>query len=440
MLENLRQIIDEDNRIENINELMVEATDSAIMDIFIDEDGEAEIPESELNKILSKIPEYNQEEELNKKLKRITESYIPDYDELNTLEEDIGKNILNLIDKYNRIMDDIRASNAKSAALGVGIVAAQYTLAAGIPGLIIGTTIAAPGAAMGSIVGSKLSNILPKQITKIYTKGKPITKDLILGLLDACQTKKDLTKFTLWLSVVYKSLANVSKNSPEVQEDLNGFRDWIRYDIKHKALPAKRDVILAMQKAVKESYDTVDDYDYDYKNMSYDEFCETMNNEVEEYQNALEENIDDMDFSDDILEESKESREAKFDARMEKIYRKQASTITDMQELEVTLRKNKALYKQITSAIKTKEAKIDDSTIKRLLGEFKDRILFMRFDPLNPGENTPLSILKRNLRNNKICEKVLKERIRELKKSNKKATKESMSFYETAQSIVDDIF
>ena len=51
MLENLRQIIDEDNRIENINELMVEATDSAIMDIFIDEDGEAEIPESELNKI-----------------------------------------------------------------------------------------------------------------------------------------------------------------------------------------------------------------------------------------------------------------------------------------------------------------------------------------------------------------------------------------------------
>ena len=40
MLENLRQIIDEDNRIGNINELMVEATDSAIMDIFIDEDGE----------------------------------------------------------------------------------------------------------------------------------------------------------------------------------------------------------------------------------------------------------------------------------------------------------------------------------------------------------------------------------------------------------------
>lgn len=438
MLENLRQIIEEDNRIEDINELMVEATDSAIMDMFIDEDGEAEIPESELNKILSKIPEYNQEEELNKRLKRLTESYIPDYDEINILEEDVGQTILNLIDKYNRIVDDITASNAKSAALGVGIVAAEYTIAAGIPGLIIGTTILAPPAAIAGVVGAKISSILPKQITKIYTKGDPITKDLILGLLDACQTKKDLTKFTIWLSIVYKSLATVSKNSPEVQKDLNGFRDWIKNDIKHKALPAKRDVIIATQKAVKESYDTDDDCDYN--NMTYDEFCETMNNEVKDYQNTLEENIDCVDSDYDTLEESKESREAKFDARMEKIYRNQVKNINDIQELEVTIRKNTELYKQITSAINTKEAKLDDSNVKRLLGEFKDRVLFMRYDPFNPGENTPLSILKRNLRNNRICDKVLRERIKELKKSNKKAAKESMSLYETAQSIVDDLF
>lgn len=438
MLENLRQIIEEDNRIEDINELMVEATDSAIMDMFIDEDGEAEIPESELNKILSKIPEYNQEEELNKRLKRLTESYIPDYDEINILEEDVGQTILNLIDKYNRIVDDITASNAKSAALGVGIVAAEYTIAAGIPGLIIGTTILAPPAAIAGVVGAKISSILPKQITKIYTKGDPITKDLILGLLDACQTKKDLTKFTIWLSIVYKSLATVSKNSPEVQKDLNGFRDWIKNDIKHKALPAKRDVIIATQKAVKESYDTDDDCDYN--NMTYDEFCETMNNEVEDYQNTLEENIDYFDSDYDTLEESKESRDAKFDARMEKIYRNQVKNINDIQELEVTIRKNTELYKQITSAINTKEAKLDDSNVKRLLGEFKDRVLFMRYDPFNPGENTPLSILKRNLRNNRICDKVLRERIKELKKSNKKAAKESMSLYETAQHIVDDLF
>lgn len=438
MLENLRQIIEEDNRIEDINELMVEATDSAIMDMFIDEDGEAEIPESELNKILSKIPEYNQEEELNKRLKRLTESYIPNYDEINILEEDVGQTIRNLLDKYIRIIDDISASNAKSAAMGIGIVAAEYTIAAGIPGLIIGTTVLAPAAAAAGVVGAKIANILPKQITKIYTKGDPITKDLIIGLLDACQTKKDLTKFTLWLSIVYKSLANVSKNSPEVQKDLNGFRDWIKNDIKHKALPAKRDLILATQKAVKESYDTVDDYDYE--NMTYDEFCETMNNEVEDYQNTLEENIDYFDSDYDTLEESKESRDAKFDAKMEKIYRNQVKNINDIQELEVTIRKNTELYKQITSAINTKEAKLDDSNIKRLLGEFKDRVLFLKYDPFNPGENTPLSILKRNLRNNRICDKVLRDRLKELKKSNKKAAKESMSLYETAQSIVDDLF
>lgn len=438
MLENLRQIIEEDNRIEDINELMVEATDSAIMDMFIDEDGEAEIPESELNKILSKIPEYNQEEELNKRLKRLTESYIPNYDEINILEEDVGQTIRNLLDKYIRIIDDISASNAKSAAMGIGIVAAEYTIAAGIPGLIIGTTVLAPAAAAAGVVGAKIANILPKQITKIYTKGDPITKDLILGLLDACQTKKDLTKFTIWLRIVYNSLANVSKNSPEVQKDLNGFRDWIKNDIQHKALPAKKDVIIATQKAVKESYDTVDDYDY--KNMSYDEFCETMNNEVENYQNSLEENTDYFDSDYDTLEESKESRDAKFDAKMEKIYRNQVKNINDIQELEVTIRKNTELYKQITSAINTKEAKLDDSNIKRLLGEFKDRVLFLKYDPFNPGENTPLSILKRNLRNNRICDKVLRERIKELKKSNKKAAKESMSLYETAQSIVDDLF
>ena len=90
MLNDLRQILEEDNRIESDLELMMEATtDSDMMDAFIDEDGEAEIPESELTKILSKIPEYNRDEELNKKLKRLTESIIPDIDELGVVEEGV---------------------------------------------------------------------------------------------------------------------------------------------------------------------------------------------------------------------------------------------------------------------------------------------------------------------------------------------------------------
>ena len=90
MLNDLRQILEEDNRIESDIELMMEAvTDSEMMDAFIDEDGEAEIPESELTKILSKIPEYNRDEELNKRLKRLTESIIPDIDELGVVEEGV---------------------------------------------------------------------------------------------------------------------------------------------------------------------------------------------------------------------------------------------------------------------------------------------------------------------------------------------------------------
>lgn len=95
MLNDLRQILEEDNRIESDLELMMEAvTDSEMMDAFIDEDGEAEIPESELTKILSKIPEYNRDEELNKRLKRLTESVIPDYEileEKSTLKDKIKK-------------------------------------------------------------------------------------------------------------------------------------------------------------------------------------------------------------------------------------------------------------------------------------------------------------------------------------------------------------
>lgn len=141
MLNDLRQILEEDNRIESDLELMMEAvTDSEMMDAFIDEDGEAEIPESELTKILSKIPEYNRDEELNKRLKRLTESVIPDYDfmtdeefceamdieceeYLNTLEEqdeydeddddhDSSLNeSMNIIEQASSIVDDILEEN-----------------------------------------------------------------------------------------------------------------------------------------------------------------------------------------------------------------------------------------------------------------------------------------------------------------------------------------
>lgn len=78
MLKNMREIIEGVNEIEEIGDLMLEATDSTIADAFIDEDGEAEIADSELEKIMTKIPAYDEEKELNKKLSMITEAYIPE--------------------------------------------------------------------------------------------------------------------------------------------------------------------------------------------------------------------------------------------------------------------------------------------------------------------------------------------------------------------------
>lgn len=127
MLNDLRQILEEDNRIESDLELMMEAvTDSEMMDAFIDEDGEAEIPESELTKILSKIPEYNRDEELNKRLKRLTESIIPDIDELGVVEEgvkDVAKSAGKLTLKaeesydYNTTIHDGSMSILEQASL-----------------------------------------------------------------------------------------------------------------------------------------------------------------------------------------------------------------------------------------------------------------------------------------------------------------------------------
>lgn len=325
MLNDLRQILEEDNRIESDLELMMEAvTDSEMMDAFIDEDGEAEIPESELTKILSKIPEYNRDEELNKRLKRLTESIIPDIDELGVVEEGVkdvaksaGKLTLKAADKLNRILDDISASPAKSAAAMSLYVTADTVLAVGIPGLVLGA-VAAPMSGLIGVGASVAAGIVPKLVTRTYTKGKPLTKDLIIGLLNGCDTKKDLVKFTAWLGVVYTNLAKVGRRSPDVYMNVNAFRDWVKNDVIKKAIPAKKELIEAQQKesGVSESYDDF----VNYMDMSTEEFCEAMEIECEEYQDTLEESYDynttrndesmtileqASSIVDDILEENK---------------------------------------------------------------------------------------------------------------------------------------
>ena len=78
MLNNLKKMINAEAESDLQVDLMLEAINDSIADMFIEEDGEIEMPENEIMKVLDKIPAYDEDVELNKKLDRITESYIPE--------------------------------------------------------------------------------------------------------------------------------------------------------------------------------------------------------------------------------------------------------------------------------------------------------------------------------------------------------------------------
>lgn len=83
MLEMLKADIEKEYREESVIESMSEGVDTDVRDAILDEMGEnADLLEvdDELSSIVNKIPEYDEEKEMNKKLKRLAESYIPEYD------------------------------------------------------------------------------------------------------------------------------------------------------------------------------------------------------------------------------------------------------------------------------------------------------------------------------------------------------------------------
>lgn len=78
MLSNLRKLIESEMRQDDITDIMLEATDSTVADMFIEDDGDAVMDDREISSILSKIPEYDEEKAMRKKLDRLAESYIPE--------------------------------------------------------------------------------------------------------------------------------------------------------------------------------------------------------------------------------------------------------------------------------------------------------------------------------------------------------------------------
>lgn len=115
MLSNLRKMIDAELENDSMIDMMLEASNS-IADMFIEDDGEAEIDESEILNILNKIPEYDEEKELNKKLDRIAESCIPeDVEYLNESVKDIMMRIKRSFSKSGRAanINDKHLSNLR---------------------------------------------------------------------------------------------------------------------------------------------------------------------------------------------------------------------------------------------------------------------------------------------------------------------------------------
>ena len=86
MFDDLRKIIESEQLYDEMLDLMMEASNESLADFFIEDDGEAIIDDSEINSILDKIPAYDEEEAMNKKLEKITECYIPE--SLTYVEED----------------------------------------------------------------------------------------------------------------------------------------------------------------------------------------------------------------------------------------------------------------------------------------------------------------------------------------------------------------
>jgi hypothetical protein len=78
MLNNLKKMINAEAESDLQVDLMLEAVNDSIADMFIEDDGEIEMAEEEIVRVLEKIPAYDEEAEMNKKLDKIAESYIPE--------------------------------------------------------------------------------------------------------------------------------------------------------------------------------------------------------------------------------------------------------------------------------------------------------------------------------------------------------------------------
>lgn len=182
--------------------------------------------------------------------------------------------------KLNRKLTDKSVDSKNTAAVGAatGAVLANMAMGLGIPSLVIGGAV---GAATAAVTSKATLNLQKKRIFK-YTKGDPLTKSTVSKLLNACQTKKDLMKFEVWLDSIDIAYKNIYEDNPKMSNKADKFRQWLDDEIYAKRLPKKREEIKKSKKKLKESYEYFNEYEY----MTNEEFCEAMEEEAAKYDDS----------------------------------------------------------------------------------------------------------------------------------------------------------
>lgn len=176
------------------------------------------------------------------------------------------------------------------------------------------------------------------------------------------------------------------------------------------------------KKSVKESFD---DINYD---ILYDA--------VEECGYILDDDLCDEDI--DIIEESS-GNDDKLDEKVYKLYSKTIDNINDAAEIEKLIKQNDEMYKKFKD--ETEKRENADALLKFLKTVKNSAILVIPGVGAllqNNPQHSPNFILRRHIRNNRICDELLKKRLAELKKG-KKSVKESFDIeYDTWADNFDD--
>ena len=162
------------------------------------------------------------------------------------------------------------------------------------------------------------------------------------------------------------------------------------------------------KKSVKESFDDID----------YDLLYEA----VEECGCILDDDLYDKNI--DIIEESS-GKDDKQDEKVYALYSKTIDNINDASEIEKLIKQNDEMYKKF----KDEEEKRENANgLSKFLKTVKNSAILaipgVGVLLQNNPQHSPNFILRRHIKNNRICDKLLKQRLAELKKG-KKSVKES---------------